>query len=72
MQKKISGSVFYLIATGLLCIGLGIVGYAFELVSIPHVRQYSEGVYIIVGLVLTACGAGMGAYRYRSTRQATD
>ncbi|RTZ96684.1 MAG: hypothetical protein DSY90_09770 [Deltaproteobacteria bacterium] len=72
MQKKLSGLVFYLIVAGLLCIGSGIVYYAFELVGIPDVRQYNESLYVIVGSVLAICGAGMGVYRYRSARQAAD
>jgi uncharacterized membrane protein len=68
MKKNVSGPLFYLIAFGLICIGLGVVYYAFELVSVPHVREYNESWVIIIGLILAAGGVGMGVYKIWKAR----
>ncbi|MEA3230354.1 MAG: hypothetical protein U9Q05_01180 [Thermodesulfobacteriota bacterium] len=65
MKKNVSGPLFYLLALGLLFIGSGVVYYAFELVSVPHVREYNEGWVIIIGLILAAAGVGGGVYKIR-------
>lgn len=68
MKKNVSGLLFYLIAFGLIFIGLGVVYYAFELVSVPHVREYNESWVIIIGLILAAGGVGLGVYKIRKAR----
>ena len=69
MKKKLPESAIYLIAAALVFTGLAIVYYAFELVSVPHIHEYSESSYIIVGCIAAILGAGLGAVRYRKTRQ---
>ena len=68
MKKNVSGLLFYLIAFGLIFIGLGVVYYAFELVSVPHVREYNESWVIIIGLILAVGGVGLGVYKIRKAR----
>lgn len=68
MKKNVSGLLSYLIAFGLLLIGLGVVYYAFELVSVPHVREYNESWVIIIGLILAVGGVGLGVYKIRKAR----
>ena len=68
MKKNVSGLLSYLLAFGLLFLGLGVVYYAFELVSVPHVREYNESWMIIIGLILAAGGVGLGVYKIRKAR----
>lgn len=68
MKKNVSGLLFYLIAFGLILIGLGVVYYAFEMVSVPHVREYNESWVIIIGLILAAGGVGLGVYKIWKAR----
>ena len=68
MKKNVSGLLFYLIAFGLIFIGSGVVYYAFELVSVPHVREYNESWVIIIGLILAAGGVGLGVYKIWKAR----
>ena len=68
MKKNVSGLLFYLIAFGLIFIGLGVVYYAFELVSVPHVREYNESWVIIIGFILAVGGFGRGVYKIRKAR----
>ncbi len=72
MKKKLSKLMLYVIAMGLLFIGLGVVYYAFELVSVPHVTEYSEGGFISVGLILAICGLVVGIFHFRKAKQQTD
>ena len=69
MKNSRSNLVSYLVAVGLGVIGLAVVYYAFELVSVPHVREYNPGWMIIVGLMLAVGGAGLAIYTFRSGRQ---
>ncbi len=68
MKKNVSGPLFYLLALGLLFIGSGVVYYAFELVSVPHVREYNEGWVVTIGLILAAAGVGAGVYKIWKAR----
>jgi len=68
MKKNVSGLLFYLIAFGLLLIGLGVVYYAFEMVSVPHVREYNEIWVIIIGFILAVGGVGLGVYKIWKAR----
>jgi len=68
MKKNVSGLLSYLLAFGILFLGLGVFYYAFELVSVPHVREYNEGWVIIIGLILAAGGTGWGLYKIRKAR----
>ena len=69
MKKNISGLLLYLVAFGLLIIGLGVVYYAFELVSVPHAREYNESGWIIIGLILVVVGAGLGVYKIKKAKR---
>jgi len=69
MKKKVSKFLYYAIIIGLLSIGLGMVYYAFELVSIPHVNEYSEGGFVTVGLILVICGVVTGIFHVRKAKQ---
>jgi len=55
--KPLSGSFRqYGIALGIMIIGILLAWYGFELVSIPHIREYHEIIYIALGLVCMAGG----------------
>ena len=58
----------YAIATGLAAAGLLLIWYGFELVSVPHVREHLELVYIALGGVALAAGGGYGVIGLKGLR----
>ena len=48
--------IIFLAALLLFVVGLSTAYYAFELVSIPHVREYHEMRYLLVGLAMAVAG----------------
>lgn len=58
-------TIHYVIAVGIFLLGLILCWYGFELVSIPHLREYSESVYILAGLLIMGAGIAYGVMRAR-------
>jgi len=48
------------IAAGGIILGIFLVIYGFELVSVPRIREYSEKAYVFSGLVLFSGGLVSG------------
>lgn len=65
--KKKSPMVF-LAAALLFVVGLGTAYYAFELVTIPHVREYHEMRYLLVGLAMAVAGMVLIFVKLRKRR----
>ncbi len=61
-------SITILIVLGLILSGLAVLYYAFELVSVPYIRTYNAGWWVILGSIITCCGVGLGIYTFLSTR----
>ncbi len=70
MKKRKLHLGYYFLSLGLLVIGLGWFFYAMELVSVPHVREYSDGWWALIGLIIAAVGLALGAYQIRKSRKA--
>jgi hypothetical protein len=52
-----------------LIVGGGLIAYGFELVSIPGIQEFREGVYVWVGLAIVVVGglfAGLTLFRGKS------
>lgn len=44
-------------------LGLVVIYWGFELVSLPHVHEYAEKWYVVLGLFLVIAGAAHGVFR---------
>lgn len=68
MKKSQANLISYLAALGLGLIGVATLYYAFELVSVPSVKEYDAGGWAILGLILIAAGIGLGVFKIRNAR----
>mgnify|MGYP001828242302 CR=1 FL=1 len=66
VKKK--SPMMFLAAALLFVVGLGTAYYAFELVSIPHVREYHEMRYLLVGITMTVAGMVLIFVKLRKRR----
>lgn len=57
-----------LVASAVFVVGILLSFYAFEKVSIPHVRDAHEIRPLLVGIVFMLAGAGFLFYRWRQGR----
>ena len=60
--------MFFVAAALLFVVGLGTAYYAFELVTIPHVREYHEMRYLLVGLAMAVAGMALIIVKLRKRR----
>ncbi|MGB5986892.1 MAG: hypothetical protein WBG37_16440 [Desulfobacterales bacterium] len=60
----------YTITAVLAVVGLLLAWYGFELVSVPHIREYRELLYIALGVVILIAGGGYGVMGGRGLKQA--
>ena len=56
MNVQKANALLYPLAVLLMLVGIGIVYYGFELVSIPHLREYHETTWIFVGAITLVAG----------------
>ena len=71
MEEKNKKRIINLIAGTALLVGVLLSFYAFEKVSIPHVRDSHEMRPLIAGVVLILGGAGTLLYRWRQAKEKT-
>lgn len=68
MEEKKKSRLVTLISGAVFVIGILLSFYAFEKVSIPHVRDSHEIRPLLVGIVFMLAGAGFLIYRWRQAK----
>lgn len=69
MKKNQANLISYLVALGLSMVGVAVLYYAFELVSVPNVKEYDAGWWVILGLIIIAVSIGFGVFKFQSARK---
>ncbi len=69
MEEKNKSRLITLIAAAVFVVGILLSYYAFEKVSIPHVRDSHEIRPLLVGIVFMLAGIGVLIYRWRQAKK---
>ena len=56
MNAQKVNTLLYPLAVVVMLVGIGFIYYGFELVSIPHIKEYHETTWILMGAVMLLAG----------------
>lgn len=63
MQNGKKKTVDLLVGAACALTGILVIWYGFELLTVPHLREYNEWMYLLIGLVFVVGGIGYLAYK---------